>query len=123
MPLILSFGIGFKYMSPELEATLSRIDEVLRNNRRTEWIYISLSGILFLSGIGCIISAILTGDYIWSTPSAATTLLLKYPLGEVKEIRQKNIALATAPVLISQLPSDKAAEQIQKLLQQLYGEK
>jgi len=65
--------------------------------------------------------ALATGKYLWSTPSAVTTGLLYYPLREIKDIRQKNIALATAPILISQLPADKAAEQIQKLLEQLYG--
>jgi len=48
--------------------------------------------------------------------------LLYWPLREIKDIRQKNIALATAPMLITQLPKAKAAEEIQKLLQNLYGE-
>ena len=103
--------------------TLSRIDEVLNLNRRIEWTYIILTVVLFLAGITCIIMALVTGKYLWSTPSAVTTGLLYYPLREIKDIRQKNIALATAPILISQLPPDKAAEQIQKLLEQLYGGK
>ncbi len=103
--------------------TLSRIDTVLNVNRRIEWTYIILTVVLFLAGITCIIMALSTGKYLWSTPSTITTGLLYYPLREIKEIRQKNIALATAPILISQLPADKAAEQIQKLLEQLYGGK
>lgn len=109
-------------MTPTGE-TLSRIDEVLNVNRRIEWTYIILTVVLFLAGIACIIMALVTGKYLWSTPSAVTTGLLYYPLREIKDIRQKNIALATAPILISQLPPDKAAEQIQKLLEQLYGGK
>ncbi len=106
-----------------IDDTLARIDDVLKNNRRIEWTYIILTILLFLSGIICIIAALTTGKFLWSTPSTVTTGLLYYPLKEIKEIRQKNIALATAPILISQLPADKAAEQIQKLLQQLYGER
>jgi hypothetical protein len=108
---------------PSTDETLSRIDEVLKSNRRIEWIYIVLTVALFLSGIACIIMALATGRFFWSTPSVVTTGLLYYPLREIKDIRQKNIALATAPMLISQLPPDKAAKEIQKLLQKLYGEK
>jgi hypothetical protein len=103
------------------DETLARIDTVLDVNRRIEWTYIILTVVLFLAGIACIIMALITGKYLWSTPSTVTTGLLYYPLREIKEIRQKNIALATAPILISQLPAEKAAEQIQKLLEQLYG--
>jgi hypothetical protein len=52
--------------------------------------------------------------------SVVTTGLLHRPLREIKEIRQKNIALATAPMLITQLPAQQAAQEIQKLLQTLY---
>ena len=44
------------------------------------------------------------------------------PPFSIKEIRQKNIALATAPMLITQLPTDEAVVEIQKLLKSLYGE-
>jgi len=108
---------------PSIERTLDRIDEVLSTNRRIEWLYIVLTVILFLSGIACIVMALVTGKYLWSTPSVITTGLLRYPLKEIKDIRQKNIALATAPMLISQLPPEMAARQIQKLLEQLYGKK
>lgn len=100
---------------------LSRIDIVLRDNKRIEWTYILLTVVLFGTGIACFVTALTTGHFAWSTPSAVTTGLLYWPLREIKEIRQKNIALATAPVLITQLPKAKAAEEIQKLLQTLYG--
>ena len=100
---------------------MSRIDNVLRDNRRIEWTYIGLTGALFCTGISCFIVALYTGYFAWSTPSAITTALLYWPLREIKQMRNKNIALATAPVLITQLPPDKAAEEIQKLLHNLYG--
>ena len=103
------------------EQIIDRIDDVLRQNRRIEWIYIGLTGILFCIGTACFIAALSTGHFAWSTPSAITTGLLYWPLREIKEMRNKNIALATAPMLITQLPPDKAAEEIQKLLQKLYG--
>ena len=101
---------------------LSRIDDVLKENRRIEWTYIILTVALFGTGISCFIAALVTGQFAWSAPSAITTGLLHWPLKEIKGIRQKNIALATAPMLITQLPKVKAAEEIQKLLQTLYGE-
>ena len=100
---------------------IERIDDVLTQNRRIEWTYIFLTVVLFGTGISCFVVALITGQFAWSTPSAITTGLLYWPLKEIKEIRQKNIALATAPMLITQLPKAKAAEEIQKLLQTLYG--
>jgi hypothetical protein len=110
-------------MTTTIEIIMDRIDEVLSQNKRIEWIYIILTVLLFLLGIACMVSAIVTGQYLWTTPSAITTSMLYFPLKEIKDIRQKNIALATAPILITQLPTDKAAEEIQKLLQSLYGGK
>lgn len=100
---------------------LQRIDIVLDRNKRIEWTYILLTITLFGTGIACFITALITGEFAWSTPSAITTGLLYWPLKEIKDIRQKNIALATAPMLITQLPTDQAVIEIQKLLQNLYG--
>lgn len=108
---------------PTIEAILERIDLVLEENKRIEWIYIILTVLLFGTGIACFVSAIITQNFAWSSPSAITTGLLYWPLQEIKDIRAKNIALATAPLLITQLPKAKAAEEIQKLLQTLYGNK
>lgn len=101
---------------------LSRIDDVLRDNKRIEWTYIFLTVVLFGTGISCFVVALVSGQFAWSTPSVITTALLHWPLKEIKSIRQKNIALATVPMLITQLPKAKAAEEMQKLLQTLYGE-
>jgi hypothetical protein len=107
----------------EIELILQRIDKVLKDNRNIELLYIVLTVILFLCGITCFIIAITTGKFVWSTPSVVTTGFLYFPLQEIKDLRKKNIALATAPILITQLPKAKAAEEIQKLLQNLYGDK
>jgi len=105
------------------EEILARVDDVLKQNKRIEWTYIFLTVLLFGTGIACFVVALITGKFAWSTPSAITTGLLYWPLKEIKDIRQKNIALATAPALITLLPRAKAAEEIQKLLQTLYGGK
>ncbi|WP_153559469.1 hypothetical protein [Roseimaritima sediminicola] len=104
-----------------IDDILARIDVVLKENKRIEWIYIVLTIILFGTGIACFVLALIRGEVAWSTPSVITTGLLYWPLREIKDIRAKNIALATAPMLITQLPKTKAAEEIQKLLQSLYG--
>lgn len=108
-------------MTSSTEQILSRIDTVLEQNRRIEWTYIGLTILLFGTGIACFITALISGEFLWSTPSAITTGLLYYPLNQIKDIRNKNIALATAPMLITQLPTDQAVIEIQKLLQTLYG--
>lgn len=105
------------------EDILSRIDSVISQNKRIEWIFIICTLILFVTGIACIIVALATKNFAWSTPSVLTTALLYKPLGEIKSIRAKNIALSTIPMLITQLPADKAAKEIQKLISSLYGEK
>ena len=110
-------------MTSSTDQILSRIDTVLEQNRRIEWTYIGLTVLLFGTGIACFVAALASGEFLWSTPSAVTTALLYWPLNQIKDIRSKNIALATAPMLITQLPTDQAAIEIQKLLQTLYGEK
>jgi hypothetical protein len=104
------------------KAIIDRIDAVLKDNSRTEQTYLFLTIILFFLGISCFIVALATREFAWSSPSAITTGLLYWPLREIKDIRAKNIALATTPLPISQLPKNKAAEEIQKLIQRLYGE-
>jgi len=105
---------------PTIDQILSRIDAVHRQNSRIEILYLVLTTALFLSGIFCMVMAIVSEHYIWASPSVVTTALLHWPLKEIKDIRRKNIALATAPILITQLPPDKAAAEIEKLLEVLY---
>jgi hypothetical protein len=100
---------------------LDRIDKVLQENRRIENIYLFLTILLFLLGITCIVYALFVGNLAWSTPSAITTGFLYFPLKEIKLLRNKNVALATAPIIITQLPPQKAALEIQKLLEHIYG--
>lgn len=109
-------------VTPSIELTLARIDDVLKDNRKIEYIYIILTAMLFLCGIACIVTALATGKYAWSAPSTVTTGLLYWPLREIRSIRSKNIALATAPILIATLPPAQAAKELQLLLHTLYVE-
>lgn len=104
-----------------IDNIIKRIDEVHRQNRTTEVLLLVGTTILFICGITCFVLAIVKQEYAWGAPPVITTGLLYFPLKEIKELRRKNIALATAPALISQLPKAKAAEEIQKLLQNLFG--
>lgn len=105
-----------------LEAILARVDLVLQRNRRIETLYIVLATILFASGITCIIVALATNQFAWSTPSTVTTGLLYWPMREIRDIRRYNIALAVAPVLIETLPAKKAQDELQRLLRTMYGD-
>lgn len=105
----------------EIDQIIKRIDEVHKQNRNTEILLLAGTSILFICGIICFVMALIKQEYIWGTPPMITTGLLYFPLKEIKDLRRKNIALATAPVLISTLPKAKAAEEISKLLQNLFG--
>lgn len=104
------------------EQILVRIDGVLKSNRLKEWIYIGLTIVLFLVGIACIIYALVEREFAWTIPSAFTTFFLKYPFNLIRQIMRENKALAIVPALITKLPPDKAARELQKLIQQLYKE-
>jgi hypothetical protein len=106
----------------ETENILARIDDVIKANKRSEWLFCILLVILFLVGIGSIICAIISKEYVWTTPSLLTTCLLKWPLKEIRCMRIKNIALATAPMLIDKLPPKDATKEIQKMLTRLFDE-
>lgn len=103
-----------------IEKTLARIDVVLLENRKEQRVYILLASILFLAGIYCLIEAIIRGEFGWSIPPVITTALLHWPLKAIRDIRQKNIALAVAPAIILLLPAEEAIEEIKKLLFSLY---
>ena len=105
----------------EIEQIIKRIDDVHKQNRTTEILLLVGTSVLFLCGIVCFILAIVKQEYAWGAPPVITTGLLYFPLKEIKELRRKNIALATAPALISTLPKAKAAEEISKLIQNLFG--
>lgn len=93
---------------------LERIDQVLRDNKRTETLFIILAVILFLLGIVAFVVALVTKNLILASPSVVTTLLLYWPMNQIRKIRRENIALATAPALIARLPAAEAAAQIQR---------
>ena len=101
---------------------LARIDDVINYNRKIFWIYVFLTAILFLIGAACLICALVQGKYIWSVPPAFTTGFLIWPLNQINQLRRDNVALATVPILITKLPKDKAAKEIQKLIGFLYGD-
>lgn len=107
-------------MSTPEDPILCRIDQVLLDNRRTETIFISLAVVLFLLGIGTLLAALITNRLLWATPSAVTTGLLYWPMRQIRRIRRENIALATAPALISRLPAVEAAAEIQRMLEKLF---
>jgi uncharacterized membrane protein YjjB (DUF3815 family) len=102
---------------------LERIDQVLSDNRRTETIFIVLAIALFLLGIAALTYALLNRDFVWASPSAVTTLLLYWPMNQLKRIRRENIALATVPALIAMLPAADAAAQLQRLLESMIDTK
>lgn len=118
-----SHGERLTDFSVNTDPVLERIDQVLRDNRRIETLFIVLAVILFLLGIAAVILALATGKLVLASPSVVTTLLLYWPMKQIRKIRRENIALATAPALISRLPDAEAAAQIQRILENLFSAK
>ena len=102
---------------------LQRIDDVLKENKSLQWCFVILTVCLFLCGIFAIGFAIYKQEFVWTIPSVFTTLFLKWPIENIVRIRDKNIALATVPALVTKLSSENATEEIQKLIEKLYESK
>ncbi len=105
-----------------LQETLSHVKSVLDQNRRTEYFLLIGIAILFVLGVVSAGMMLYNGAYIWSIPSAAGALFLKWPIERVERMRRNSIALSAAPIFISQLPPAAAAKEIQKLLESLFKE-
>lgn len=103
-----------------IESTLKRIDAILSKNSKEQSLYLTLTVALFASGIFCLLLAFMSSAFVWSIPSAITTTLLHWPLKQIWNLRQKNIALAIVPMLIAQLSPDKAEKEIQRLIDKIY---
>lgn len=103
-----------------IDSTLSRIDAILHENKQEQRVYLILVVTLFAAGIICLLYAFLSNAFAWSIPSAITTALLHWPLKQIRDLRQKNIALAIIPMLVALLPPEKAEQEIQQLIKKLY---
>lgn len=102
---------------------LQRIDDVLKENKNLQWCFVVLTVGLFLCGIFAISLAIYKQEFVWTIPSVFTTLFLKWPIENIIKIRDKNIALATVPALVTKLSPEDTTKEIQKLIEKLYESK
>src|ERR1700721_2380238 len=106
-------------MTP-LEATLQQVGIVIADNRRTENFLLAGIGILFTVGIVSALMVIFRGQFVWTIPSVGAAFFLKWPIQKISDLRNRNIALAAAPIFIAQLPPAQAAKEVQKILQELF---
>lgn len=100
----------------------TQIQGVIDGNNRTEFLLMGGTTILFLLGSAAVIAALISGDYIWTIPSAGISAFLYWPYLRIEKLRNRNIALAASAALISRLPPAEAAKEIQKLLEKLFRE-
>lgn len=107
----------------QLDETLSHIHDILKRNRIHEIVLIIGIGSLFLLGIASFVVALVRGEYIWSVPPAVATFFLRWPIRQLQELRNRNIALASAPIFVSQLTPAQAAKEIQKILERLFDDR
>lgn len=98
------------------------IQGVIDGNNRTEFLLMGGTAVLFLLGISAVVSALISGAYIWTIPSAGISAFLYWPYLRIEKLRNRNIALVSSAALISQLPPAAAAKEIQKLIEKLFKE-
>jgi len=99
-----------------LAATNRRVDKALFDNRRSEWLIVSMATMIFLSGM-----ALLTVGYsqqnAYVTGGAALLEgFLYWPVREVLRLRRENLMLQTLPVLVAELPREEATKIIREAL-------
>lgn len=99
-----------------------QIQGVIDGNNRTEFLLMGGTVVLFGLGAAAVVTAIASGQYIWTIPSAGISAFLYWPYLRIEKLRNRNIALAASAALISQLPPAQAAREIQKLLEKLFKE-
>ncbi|QPZ89687.1 hypothetical protein [Thioclava electrotropha] len=100
----------------------SQIQSVIDGNNRTEFLLMGGTSVLFLLGAVAVVFALVNGEYIWTLPSAGISAFLYWPYLRIEKLRNRNIALASAAALISNLPPAEAAMEIQKLIEKLFQE-
>jgi len=101
-----------------LETVMPYIQDALRTNRQTEWLIVGLLVGLFLFAIGLIVWANVRG---WGLPASASVIpglgvTAVWPINQLLRIRQRNIALATAPIFLRDLAPDRSAAMIEEIL-------
>lgn len=109
-------------VTPIDESIHTQIQGVIDGNNRTEFLLMGGTTVLFLLGAGAVLSALVSGQYIWTIPSAGISAFLYWPYLRIEKLRNRNIALVASAALISRLPPADAAKEIQKLLEKLFRE-
>ncbi len=97
----------------------ARIDQVIQKNNKFETTIICMSIGIFLIGGTAFIYGFFIGNVFVVTPSVIITGLLYWPIKKLEKIRKENISLAVIPTLIENLPPEKAALELIKLLSKI----
>ena len=105
----------------DLNAVNKRVDHALALNRRAENVVISMAVSIFVLGGGIIIVGYLVENAYVSGGAMIIQLTLYWPIREILKLRRDNIILQILPAMISNLPTQQAAQEIKKLLEYLRG--
>jgi hypothetical protein len=120
--VVVSSGTTPPAVAPNQRDIVEQIQGVIDGNNRTEFLLMGGTIVLFCLGALAVVAALASGQYIWTIPSAGISAFLYWPYLRIEKLRNRNIALASAAALISQLPPAQAAMEIQKLLEKLFQE-
>lgn len=103
----------------DLELVNSRVDRALESNRQAEVIVISMAIGIFSIGIAVILVGYTLENPYVSVGAGVFQLALYWPVYEILKLRRDNIILHVLPALVCSMPPERAADEIEKLLEHL----
>ncbi len=96
-----------------------RIERALTDHRRYATIVVWLSVAIFLLGVTGIVIGLMQKNAFIVVPATAMGAFLYWPIDKILRIRKDNLLLVVTPSLIAELPPERAAEQIIKLVEKM----
>ena len=106
-----------------IEIINARVDAALSQNRRAEGIVIGMSLAMFALGLVVALIGYWRENPYLSTGAILVEGLLYWPIREILKLRRENLMLQTLPSIVSTFPRNRVADEIEKMLRFLRGEK
>jgi hypothetical protein len=99
-----------------LDIINERVDKALADNRRAENIVIGMAVAIFILGVALVIVAYWRLNPYVGGGAIIFQGLLYWPIKEILKLRRDNVILQSLPAIVTALPFDRAADEIEKML-------